>query len=78
MSVIIRLSLLGKKKQPVYRIVVAEKSRKRNGKYLACLGSYNPNLKVPVFNLDQKMYEEWVKNGAKPSAGLSKAMKEGK
>lgn len=74
MSLAIRFALIGKKKQPVYRIVVVEKRSKRNGQYLDALGYYNKNVKVPEFNIDRKKYEEWIKKGAQPSVGLIKLL----
>lgn len=71
MSVTIRLSLVGKKNHPVYRIVVAEKRSKRNGRQIDTLGIYNPNATPPALNFDAKKLEEWQKKGAIISQGLS-------
>jgi len=75
MSVSIRLSLHGRRNQPVYRIVVSEKRYKRNGKSLDILGFYNPSCQPPVFSLDRKKMEDWIKRGAKISQGLHRILK---
>ncbi len=65
--VAMRLTRTGSKKRPCYRIVVIEKSRARNGRFLEILGQYNP-LTEPaqiVVNEDRARY--WLSKGAKPS-----------
>lgn len=75
MSTSIRLSLIGKKNQPVYRIVVSETRYKRDGKHLDILGTYNPNVKPPHLDLSQEKLEKWTKKGAIVSNGLRKILK---
>jgi small subunit ribosomal protein S16 len=74
MSLTIRLSRVGKKNQPLYRVVVAETRSKRNGKNLQQLGIYNPNVKPAIFKLDRKAFGEWTAKGAMISAGLRKLL----
>jgi small subunit ribosomal protein S16 len=65
--VAMRLTRVGSKKRPRYRIVVIEKNRARNGRFLEILGQYNP-LTEPaqiVVNEDRARY--WLSKGAKPS-----------
>ena len=65
--VAMRLTRVGSKKRPCYRIVVIEKNRARNGRFLEILGQYNP-LTEPaqiVVNEDRARY--WLSKGAKPS-----------
>ncbi len=75
MSVSIRLSLVGKKGQPVYRIVVCEKRSKRNGRYIDLIGNYNPNVNPPKLELDQKKLKAWQEKGALISNGLFTILK---
>lgn len=75
MSVVIRLSLVGKKGQPVYRIVVCEKRSKRNSRYIDLLGHYDPNTNPPVLKLDEKKLKAWQEKGAAISTGLFKILK---
>lgn len=74
MSTSIRLSLVGKKNQPVYRIVVSETRYKRDGKHLDVLGTYDPNSKPPRLDLSQEKLEKWKKQGAIISDGLRKIL----
>ena len=60
----IKLSRTGKKHQPSYRIIVAERRSKRDGRYVALLGNYNPPSTI---NLDTEAYEEWINKGAIPT-----------
>ncbi|RJR25450.1 30S ribosomal protein S16 [Candidatus Microgenomates bacterium] len=76
MSVSLRLSLVGKRNRPIYRIVASQTRYKRNGKSLDQLGAFNPNVNPPIFELDRKKFEEWVKKGAIISTGLYKLLKE--
>lgn len=76
MSVSVRLSLVGKKGQPLYRIMVCETRSKRNGKFSDLIGIYNPNVNPPALNIDRQKLDKWVKNGAIISAGLLKVLKE--
>ncbi|MGB9637523.1 MAG: 30S ribosomal protein S16 [Microgenomates group bacterium] len=75
MSTSIRLSVSGKKNHPIYRIIVSETRYKRDGKALDILGTYNPNLKPPLFKINQQKLEQWVSRGAIISAGLGRLLK---
>ncbi len=63
----IKLARFGKKKQPVYRIVLAEARSKRDGKYLESIGYYAPTQNPKVLKVDLKAYDEWISKGAKPT-----------
>jgi small subunit ribosomal protein S16 len=58
---------MGSKKKPKYRIVVMEKSRARDGRYVDILGQYDPKKNPATFNLDKEKYAYWVSKGAQPS-----------
>lgn len=64
MSVTIRLSKIGKRNAPAYKIVVANTRDKRNGRALDILGYYNPSENPVKFSIDEKKVEEWKKRGA--------------
>jgi small subunit ribosomal protein S16 len=66
--IVIRLTRMGKKKQPTYRLVVQEKHRDPWGKAIAILGHYNPRTKEKVFEVEA--IKTWIKNGAQPSPTL--------
>ena len=68
MSVRIRLRRMGKKKQPHYRIVVADSRAPRDGRFVENLGHYNP-LKHPAgLKVDIERVDYWIGEGAVPSA----------
>lgn len=62
MAVRMRLMRMGKKKQPFYRIVVADARSARDGKYLECVGFYHP-IKSET-KIDKELVLEWLKKGA--------------
>jgi len=65
--VTMRLTRIGSKKRPYYRIVVIDKRRARNGRFLEVLGQYNPiaNPVQMVINSERAQY--WLSKGAQPS-----------
>lgn len=65
MAVKLRLTRMGKKKQPTYRIVASDSRRKRDGEYLELIGTYNP-LKEEV-SVNEEVALKWLNQGAQPS-----------
>jgi small subunit ribosomal protein S16 len=65
MAVAIRLARQGSKKRPFYRIVAAEKSKARDGRFIEQLGFYDPRIKK--LSIDHERYARWVKVGAQAS-----------
>jgi small subunit ribosomal protein S16 len=65
----IRLSRIGKKKKPMYRLVVSEKTKDPYGDALEILGSFNPFTKELVVKKDR--IEHWIKNGSQMSATVN-------
>lgn len=63
----IRLSRVGKKKQPSYRVVVIEKTRPRNGRFVEIVGTYNPLKKPAAIQLNAERVKYWLGCGAQPS-----------
>jgi small subunit ribosomal protein S16 len=63
----IRLSRIGKKKQPAYRVVVIEKTRPRDGRFVEIVGTYDPLKKPAVVKLDAERIKYWLGCGARPS-----------
>ncbi|MBD3250857.1 30S ribosomal protein S16, partial [Candidatus Uhrbacteria bacterium] len=63
----IRLRRIGKKKQPVYRMVVVEKSKDPWGDYLENLGTYNPRVTPTEFNVKADRVKDWIAKGAQCS-----------
>ncbi|MFH1233794.1 MAG: 30S ribosomal protein S16 [Patescibacteria group bacterium] len=64
----IRLSRVGKKKQPSYRIIVSENARDPWGKSLEFLGNYNPRTNPATINLEVERINYWISQGAQTSA----------
>ncbi|HEY4777580.1 MAG TPA: 30S ribosomal protein S16 [Candidatus Acidoferrales bacterium] len=63
----IRLSRIGKKKRPFYRVVVTEKTRPRNGRFVEIVGTYDPLQKPAAITLDHDRVNYWLGKGAQPS-----------
>lgn len=63
----IRLARIGKTKHPFYRVVVTEKTRPRNGRFVEILGTYDPSKKPAAVVLDQERVKYWMSKGAQPS-----------
>jgi small subunit ribosomal protein S16 len=68
----IRLARVGKKKQPTYRVVVADARAKRDGKYVEIIGQYNPRTEPNTFVIDEEKARDWLKKGAQPTERIHK------
>ncbi len=67
MAVKIRLSRMGKKKQPIYKIVVADARSPRDGKYIEAVGIYNPIKNPAIINIKEDRIDYWLGVGAQPT-----------
>ena len=67
MAVRIRLTRTGKKKQPSYRVVVADGRAPRDGRYIEQIGRYDPRQEPSVVVINQERASYWLQNGAQPS-----------
>jgi small subunit ribosomal protein S16 len=65
--VAMRLARIGSKKRPYYRIVVIEKRRARNGRFLEILGQYNPIANPTQVEINSERAQYWLSKGAEPS-----------
>lgn len=63
----IRLSRIGKKKNPFYRVVVTEKTRPRNGRFVEIVGTYDPLKNPAEIKLNAERIKYWLGCGAQPS-----------
>lgn len=63
----IRLSRIGKKKKPFYRVVVIERTRPRNGRIVEAVGTYDPLKKPAEIKLNAERIKHWLGVGAQPS-----------
>ena len=67
MAVKIRLMRVGKKKQPTYRVVVADGRSPRDGRFIEIIGHYDPLTTPPTIDIELDKASEWIKKGAQPS-----------
>lgn len=67
MPVKIRLRRMGAKKRPFYRIVVANSTSPRDGRFIDTLGHYDPCTEPPTLKIDSEKAARWLSNGAQPT-----------
>ncbi len=77
MSVRIRLSRLGRKKSPIYRIVVADSRCPRDGRFLDIVGAYSPRDNDQVTFKTEKL-ESWLEKGAMPTDTVARLIRKAK
>jgi small subunit ribosomal protein S16 len=70
----IRLSRVGKKKQPSYRVVVADARKARDGAYVEILGHYNPRTEPTTFEINADKVKDWISKGAQPTDRVEKLL----
>ena len=75
MAVKIRLRRMGAKKTPFYRVIVADERSPRDGKFIAELGTYDPNQEPASFKIDEEAAKQWLSNGAQPTDIVVKLFK---
>ena len=75
MAVKIRLRRMGQKKNPIYRIIVADSRSPRNGRFIEEIGTYNPNTNPSEFKIDEELTKKWLTNGAQPTDVVAKLLK---
>lgn len=63
----IRLNRMGAKRQPFYRIVVADSRSPRDGRFIEIVGNYDPTKDPAIINVDEEKVMAWIKNGAQPT-----------
>ncbi len=71
----IRLTRVGSKKNPIWRIVVADKRSPRDGRVIENVGTYNPQTDPSTVTLKQDRVEHWIAKGARPTDTVLKLMK---
>ena len=74
MAVKIRLMRVGKKKQPTYRVVVADSRNQRDGRFIEILGQYEPRHDPSSINLDADRAVHWLRHGAQPTETVAKIL----
>jgi small subunit ribosomal protein S16 len=74
MAVKLRLTRIGKKKQPQYRIVVADSRSPRDGRFIEILGHYDPRQDPSVLTVDNDKAVKWLADGAQPTERVAKLL----
>ncbi len=67
MAVKIRMTRMGAKKKPFYRIVASDSKRARDGKYIELIGTYDPTTNPTSIKVNEELAMKWLENGAIPS-----------
>lgn len=75
MSVRLRLTRIGSRKNPVWRVVVADQRSKRDGRVIEIVGHYNAQTNPSTIVLDEERVRDWLARGAQPSATVSKLLR---
>ena len=75
MAVRMRLTRVGSKKNPIYRVVVADSRSPRDGRFIEIVGRYNPQTDPSTIELDEQKVKDWLGKGAQPSGAVQKLLK---
>ena len=73
----IRLRRMGAKRQPSYRVVVADQRAPRDGKFVEAIGYYNPRTQPMTFQIDEERALYWLSQGAQPSEPVERLLRKG-
>ena len=76
MAVKMRLKRMGYKKNPFYRVIVADARSPRDGKFIAEIGTYDPNQEPSVIKINEEEAKKWLANGAQPTETVAKLLKQ--
>jgi small subunit ribosomal protein S16 len=75
LAVKLRLTRVGSKKNPIYRIVAADSRSPRDGKFLEIVGRYNPQTDPSTIEFDEERIRHWLSKGAQPSNTVQRLLK---
>ncbi len=75
MPVRIRLTRVGSKKNPIWRIVVADKRSPRDGRNIETIGRYNPQTQPSLIEVEEDRARHWLERGAQPSPTVAKLLR---
>ena len=75
MAVKLRLTRIGSKKNPIYRVVAADSRAPRDGRFLEIVGRYNPQTDPSTIELDEAKVADWLAKGAQPSDPVRRLIK---
>ena len=75
MAVKMRLKRMGKKRNPIYRVVVADARSPRDGRNIDEIGFYDPNQEPVVVKFDEEAAKAWLNKGAQPTDTVARLLK---
>jgi len=75
MAVRLRLTRVGGKKDPIWRVVVADQRSARDGRVIETIGQYNPQTEPSTIRIDEDRARHWLQRGAQPSQQVSKLLR---
>ena len=75
MAVKLRLTRIGSKKNPIYRVVAADSRSPRDGKFIEIVGRYNPQTDPSTIELDEEKVAAWLAKGAQPTEPVRRLLK---
>ena len=67
MSVRVRLTRVGSKKNPIWRVVVSDQRSPRDGRFIETIGHYNPQTDPSTIRIDEERLQHWLSRGAQPT-----------
>ena len=75
MAVKLRLTRVGSKKNPIYRVVAADSRSPRDGRFIEIVGRYNPQTEPSTIELDEDKVRDWLAKGAQPTDSVARLLK---
>jgi small subunit ribosomal protein S16 len=75
MSVRVRLTRVGSKKNPIWRVVVADQRSPRDGRFIETIGHYNPQTEPSTITIDEERLQHWLSRGAQPTGTVKQLVK---
>jgi small subunit ribosomal protein S16 len=74
-AVRLRLTRVGGRKDPVWRVVVADQRSPRDGRFIETVGQYNPQTQPSTIKLDEERVRTWLAKGAQPTDTVRKLLR---
>jgi small subunit ribosomal protein S16 len=75
LAVRIRLTRVGAKNNPIWRVVATDQRSPRDGRFIEVLGHYNPQTDPSTIEIDEERVRKWITQGAQPSNTVKKLLK---
>ena len=75
MSVRVRLTRVGSRKNPIWRVVVSDQRSPRDGRFIETIGHYNPQTEPSTIVIDEERLQHWIDRGARPTNTVRKLMR---